>query len=728
MRPVKVLFSIGVLAASMSMPSVASETVDRPKIGLALAGGGAKGGAHVGVLKMLEELNVPVDYIAGTSMGSIIGGLYASGVTSEELEILLTTIDWENLMRDNPPRRDLAFRRKEDDARYLLNLEFGLRDGRLVWPTGLIDGQKLFFMLQSLTLQVADVDDFDELPLPFRAVATDVNTGEGVVLDHGNVATAMRASMAIPSVFSAVELDGRLLVDGGLSNNVPVDVVRAMGADIVIAVDLGAPLSSREVGSFLDIYRQTMRMLTRRNMEPQLEDADLVLVPKVSVFGTLEFGAIHEIVNRGFEEAQSRRGELEAYSVSPEIYEQLMAKHRQVDKTVPEIASVRVEGNERVDSRIIENRLRARGGEALDFDGLAADLGRVYGLGDFKSVDFYLEETAEGPGLVVRTEEKPWGPKYVHFGFSVTSDLDGGTDLGVLSNLTLTRLNARGAELRTDLLLGSDRNVFSEFYQPWDFDGQWFVAPSLEFGQRRLDFFADGRQVGELSVRQSTAALDIGYQASKYAEVRLGVERGRASVNVESGEIPADILDSLDLDSIDLAGLVFEARSDRLDSVSIPRDGSRSALYAFLSQEGLGADDEYEKFEVSAAEFDSFGRNTLFGSLSAGWSSDGNLPEYENFRLGGFGSFSGFANEELRGQYFGVLRLGLYREVGGFYVGGFVEGGNVWQTRDEVDFDSLILATTLLIGKDTALGPLYVGFGQAEEGKNKVYLALGKLL
>jgi NTE family protein len=717
-----------------AVPATARDSDERPKIGLALAGGGAKGGAHVGVLRMLEELNVPVDYIAGTSMGSIIGGLYASGLTTDELETLLTTVDWDDLMRDKPPRRDLSFRRKEDDARYLFDLEFGFEKGRVVWPTGLINGQKLFFMLQSLTLQVADVDDFDELPVPFRAVATDVNTGDAVVLDRGNVAMAMRASMAIPSVFAAVLLGDRLLVDGGLTNNVPVDVVRAMGADVVIAVDLGAPLSSRETGSFLQIYQQTMRMLTRRNMEPQLAAADLVLTPKVSVFGTLEFDAIEEIVKRGAEEAQSRAEELAAHAVAPERYAELMARHRRVDEAAPVIASVRVEGNERVDSRIIENKLRARGGEALDFDALADDLGRVYGLGDFKAVDFYIEDTAEGPGLVVRTEEKPWGPKYVRFGLSVATDLDGGGDLGLLSNLTVTQLNTRGAEWHNDLLLGTDRRITSEFYQPLDFKGRWFIAPSFELGQRRLSFFVDRREVGELSVRNSTAALDVGYQASKYAEFRLGVERGRLRVDTESGEIPADVVGDLDLGRIDLGGLVLEVQSDRLDNASVPRNGSRTRLRAFVSREGLGADAEYEKFELGASQFRSFGRDTLFGSLSAGWSSDGNLPEYESFRLGGFGSLSGFEEAQLRGQYLGVARLGIYHlfpkllSLSDLFVGGWVEGGNVWQTRDEVGFDNLILTTTFFVGKDTAFGPVYLAFGQAEEGENKVYLAVGRTL
>ena len=296
----------------------AEEAQKRPKIGLALAGGGAKGLAHVGVLRVLEELNVPVDYIGGTSMGSIIGGLYASGLSADELEEILLEIDWQDVLEDETPRKDLAFRRKEEQRRYLIGLELGIKKSGIVFPTGLKTGQKLYFMLQTLTLPVTDVEDFDRLPTPFRAVATDIHTSEAVVVDHGNLATAMRASMAIPTVFTPVVIDDRLLVDGGLSNNLPVDVVRAMGADIVIAVDLGAPLSDRQVESLIQVYSQTMRLLTRLNMEPQLAAADLVIVPPgVSKFGTLQFKASEKILLTGIEGAREQEEVLRQWAVTP---------------------------------------------------------------------------------------------------------------------------------------------------------------------------------------------------------------------------------------------------------------------------------------------------------------------------------------------------------------------------------------------------------------------------
>ncbi len=720
---------LGILLVSIEPQALAAE--ERPKIGLALGGGGAKGGAHVGVLRVLEEFHVPVDYIAGTSIGAIVGGLYATGMSVDELETALTTQDWADLLRDRPARKDLSYRRKEEDARYLFDLEVGLSKKGIEFPSGLLNGQKLFFMLQSFTLPVAAIDDFDQLSIPFRAVATDVGSGEMVVLSGGNLASAIRASMALPAIFSPVELDGRLLVDGGMVNNLPVDVVREMGADIVIAVDLGAPLSSRQVESMVEVLSQTMRMLTRPNVKSRLEDADLVLTPPLKgQYKTMDFDVISEIIPLGIEAAEAELEALRRLSIDEEEYCKLRAAQRPVKAAPGSLAFVRVEGNQRVDLRIIENQLRLEAGDEPDLEVLFDDLNRVYGLGDFERVDFRVErDPGTGTnGIVVQTREKPWGPNYLHFGLRIQSDLDGETELGLLTNVTMTRLNKRGAELRTDLLLGTVRRITSEFYQPFDFDGRWFIAPSLEFESERVGFFEDGRRVADLDVDVLTAALDLGLQFTKFAEVRFGVESGVANVDIATGEIPEESRPSFVRDDVDFGGLSFEVNSDRLDSATIPRDGGVSRIRAFSSFDSLGAEDEFDRVELSAVGFKSRGRSTYLGSLDGGWSS-GDLPEYALFTLGGFASLSGFSERELRGQYFGVARCGYYRNVfGKAYLGGWLEYGNVWQTSDEIDLDNAIFTATAFLGWDLQIGPLYLAWGQAEEGNSKIYVSLGRTL
>jgi NTE family protein len=707
----------------------AEEAQARPKIGLALAGGGAKGVAHVGVLRVLEELNVPVDYIGGTSMGAIIGGLYASGMSADELEEVLLEIDWADTLEDQTPRKDLAFRRKEDQRRYLMGLELGIKKSGMVWPTGLKTGQKLYFMLQTLTLPVADVHDFDQLPTPFRAVATDIHTGEAVVLDQGNLATAMRASMAIPTAFTPVVLDGRLLVDGGLSNNVPVDVVRDMGADIVIAVDVGAPLTDRQVESMIQVYQQTMRFLTRRNMEPQLAAADLVITPPgVAQYGTLQFKASEKILATGIEGAREQEEILRQWAVSPEEFQRLQEARVLEPLPAATIDFIGVEGNRRVDERIIRNKIRQQPGDPLDIDAVEKDIRLVYGLGDFKQVSYTLEEEGDDFGLVIQTEEKPWGPNYLHFGLELATDFAGEFDASFLINMTNTRLNSRGAELRTDLLLGRRRGIISEFYQPLDYKGRWFIAPRLVWGARPYQLFQNLQSIAEFDVTDVHGAVDLGYQFGKYGEARIGLVRGRSDVALKTGSLPEEEVNPEG--KHDVGALETRVIIDRVDHPYFPRNGYLFRGLSFYSSETLGADDEYHRLESDLGLWWTWNKkNTFLATLQGGWSPGGDLPVYDLFGIGGFFSLSGFEANQIPGQYFGVGRLGYFRQIGAKrFLGGWFEAGNAWLDRDQVGFEDLIYTGTVFLGMDTTIGPVYVAYGYADTGNSKFYLFVGRTI
>jgi len=735
---------------------------ERPKIGLALGGGGAKGGAHVGVLKLLEELNIPVDYIAGTSIGGIVGGLYATGMTSDQLTDAIANIDWNEALRDKPPRRDLSFRKKEENARYLLDLELGIGRGGIKWPSGFISGQNLFFLLQSMTLNVADVTDFHRLPIPFECVATDVGSGEMVVLDSGYLATALRATMAIPGVFAPVAFEDKLLIDGGLVNNLPVDVVQKMGADIVIAIDLGEDLSARQIGaSMIQIYQQTMRMLTRPNVNSRLEMADLVINPGVAGFGTMAFGDIVEIMQMGYDKASEMKDELSKYSVDPEVY----AAHRasqMTDAPAPvTVDFVEFEGNKRVDDRIVQNAILLEPGTKISFDmeaddirnifesrsrrekriakqmaegapvglrSLFLDLRRLYGMGDFETVDFRFEERNEETGVVISMREKPWGPNFMHFGLEINTDLGGSTAFELLLNLTKTRMNKLGAEWRNDLILGTDRVVFSEFYQPLDFHGDWFIAPRLAFGDERIRYFEDGESIAELNVGGFTAGIDLGRQFNRMAEIRLGIDAGREDVTIETGSLPPDFPEDVDLSDISTGGVRFLSRWDSVDNINVPREGLFGHLRAFQSVEDLGAQSTYLKIGTKGNGFWSRGKHTGTLGLELGW-SDGNLPVFDTFNLGGLGSLSGFVDNELRGQYVGVGRAGYYHQTfKSWFLGGWFEAGNVFQTTSEISSSNLIYSVTAILVKDTKIGPVYLAYGYADTGKSRFYLQLGRVV
>lgn len=706
--------------------TVAGQPVDggRPKIGVALAGGGAKGCAHIGVLQIFEEMGIPVDYVAGTSMGSVIGGLYAVGYSADALDELVRSIDWATAMRDRPSRADLSFRRKQESLRYPFDLELGFKDGKLRWPRGLSPGQNLFLLLRNYTLPVAGVDDFDQLPIPFRAIAADLNTGERVVLRRGDLPRAIRASMAIPGYFTPVELDGRTLVDGGVVDNLPIDEVRAMGADIVIAITLGQTLEEGNTETMMQVLGQTRAFLTKRQVDPQLERADLVLRPDVAGFSILNFEAAADIIAAGIAAAEASADELRAYAfVNP-----YRGQDRQPIPSSVTTEYVRLEGQTRVDPRIVDAKVDVAVGEELDFPALGDAITRLYGLGDFETIEYNVERDGDGrPGLVLKLRDKPWGPNYLRFGIDLQTDLDGDLSFSFLGSYTATRLNARGAEWRTDLALGTERRLLSEIYQPLDFRGEWFAAGRMELSLDRLRVFDQGRQIAELDIQRREAHLDVGYQFDEFGEIRLGLESGRANASIASGGLGRE------LDAVDFGAIVLEATGDRLDRSVLPRQGTFAKLRVLRAEPDLGSEKAYTKISFDSARFQSRGRHTLFFGLDGGWSPGGDLPFYDEFRVGGLLSFSGFREDELRGQDFVVLRAGYARQVssGGalarrMVLGGWLEAGNAWTTAEDPGFDDLIYTLTFGLGADTLIGPVYLAYGYADEGSDRLYIGIGR--
>ena len=719
------------LAALAAVPVHGEEaapaaSTSRPKIGIAFSGGGAKGCAHIGVLRVLEEMRVPVDFIAGTSMGSIVGGLYATGMDPDQLTEAILTVDWADALRDKPGRKDLVFRRKDDDLRYIPDLELGLGKGGLKYPTGLRTGQKLNGLLRKFTLPVRTVHDFDDLPTPFRAVATEIATGQMVVLGKGDLAEALRASMAIPTVFTPVEIDGQLLVDGGVTDNVPVDVVRAMGADIVIAIDIGAQFADEEaVGkSFLSILGQTNRMITRGNMIARLAAADIVITPDISGIGTLEFEKGHEIIERGENQARAQAEELRPYALSEEEYAAWRASRERQPDPIPTVVAVRFEGNERVDSRVLAAQIGTRPGRNFDPESVRSDLSRLYGLGDFESVDARIEDEGEGAAVVFRVREKPWGPTYLRLGLSVEADLEGSSDLAVLAAINRTRINSLGAEWKTEMQLGSLRLVQSGFYQPLSFDKGWFVEPSAHWRRTDYTLFVDEESVAELDLQIVGADLDLGYTFGRYGEARMGLAFDTLTARRKSGVVPPDVGVQTG-ETFQRGAIVLRGVVDRLDSATLPKNGSLTRLTALTTLEELGSDDEYSKAELRNSEYWTRGRNTLFGALQGGYSPD-ILPIYDRFQLGGFFSLSAYEPGELAGSNYGLARLGYYYRLGKLlHIGGYLEAASVAEHFSDLTDDIATTATAILLA-DTPLGPFYVGYASAEEGRRALYILFGR--
>ncbi len=725
----KTSWFISVLALVAASSTAENVSTNRPRIGLVLGGGGALGISHIGVLKVLEEERVPIDCIAGTSMGAIIAGLYASGMSPDEIEAFLAGLNWDEVMSDHTPRRELFFRRKLEDQRYLVELGIG-RHG-LKMGTGLAAGQKFNNELQLQVQRSADVTDFDRLPIPYRAVATDLMSGKAYVMGHGNLARVMRASMAVPAVFTAVELEGHLLVDGGIVNNLPVDVVEAMGADIIIAVDVGS--SSDEVNrddlkSIGGVLGRTYAIAQRPEQLENFQRADIGLQPDLTGFTASQFDRVLELVPKGEEAAREAVTKLRALSLDEETYQARITSQRRSPPEAMILDSVKVSGNKRVNEKAIRGRIYSRPGEPFSESAMRHDLMRVYGIGEFEQVLYHLEQKEDGSGVLsYETTEKPAGPLYLSIGLNLRSDFENDADWNILLNLTRRSMNALGGEWRNELQLGSTQAVLSEFYQPLNYGGILFVAPVVEYRSEREDVYDEKDHIAEYDVQTTEGRLDFGIQLRHYAELRVGPIWGVGKATVETGSAGLPEFDET------YFGPAFSLIVDRKDRTYFARKGYYLAVQGLFPREEAGGDNSFDKVAALASINHSLGDHTLMLTLQYGDSLGSDLPGYAQFTLGGASSFAGLAEDQFRGSSLGVASVGYrYRlmplpsQIGrAVYAVSRFDVGNVWE--DDIDTDDLRYGVGVGLGVDTAMGPIYLTYGVADGGYRRLYFSLGSI-
>jgi NTE family protein len=726
----------GVLAAlllwcGLVVPIAAA---DRPRIGLALSGGGARGAAHVGVLRELERLRIPIDYIAGTSMGAVVGGLYASGLGPAEIERAIEEIDWEDIFRDAPARPDRRFRRKQDDLLFLMKQRPGVkeREREVDLVPALIQGQKLDLTLRRLTLPVAGVTDFDALRIPFRAVATDVVTGRAAILGSGDLAQAIRASMAIPAVFAPVEAGDKLLVDGGIAMNLPVEVVRAMGADIVIAVDISGPRRGKEdITNVLQMLDQIASLVTWRNTEAQLDslrERDVLIVPPLGdrVLAS-DFDKQFLAVAIGEEGARAEVRALVPLSLPGPAYAAYRERHAPPPQTAPVVDRVRVENDSRLSDAVIERRLEAREGERLDTAAVERDLTRVYDQDNFERVTYRIERADGQTELVVRAEEKSWGTSSLQGGLELSSTLDGDSFFNIGAAYTMLPVNRWNGEWRTLLKLGEEPSLFTELYQPLDPQERWYVSLGAGYVSNKVALYKSGaRRAPEVEYDLARLGLDlqIGRNLGGWGRTSLAYRYDQGDADVWIGD-PS------------YAGyrfregeLTWSLEADRLDNLGFPTDGYSGFAYATAMREALGADEDYTQLGLGLLAARSSGRNAFNLGLRLRGTVGDDAPIQGLFRTGGFLNLSGFNQNQLSGQHEGLVRLAYLRDLETklvpTYLGASLEWGGVWQGHGEIGFDSTLFAGSLFLGADTPLGPVYGAYGRTEAGESAIYLFLGR--
>jgi len=731
------------LAGFLLLQSFACLAQERkPRVGLALGGGGARGVAHLGVLKVLEEMRIPISCVAGTSMGALVGGVYASGMPIDELTARVARIDWDDTFNDDPPRVEKPFRAKRDDFLNLFPLELGQRGFALLLPPGATAGYKVEFLLRDLVARAGNFaeQDFDRLPIPYRALATNIEDGTSRVFRRGDLVKAMRASMSVPGAIAPVEIDGALYVDGGLLQNIPVAAAREACADVVVAVNVGSGLLKRdEIRSMLGISLQMINVLMEQNVRASLATvgpADVLIEPALGEFSAADFGHAMSLVAIGEAAARAQADKLRRFSVSEEEYRAWRASLAARLPAVPPVTDLRVStALGRVNPQVIERQLAEVPGidlrkrEERDFSvpNLNARLEEVYGGGDFERMDYRFADGPAGRTVEVSGVEKSWGPNYVKFGLSLASDKEQ-TRFGLGASHRATWLNSLGAEWRNDAQVGYHDRVSSEFYQPLHFRSGMFVAPRYEFNQKPIVFFVDGRRVGQYNVQTSRAHLDLGVQ-NKYGELRLGAFAGRLKAQEDFGTFR--LAPNFDIDQ---TGYTASFTIDQIDRPQFPRSGLLVNASAYGTTSTDDPDGNYGKADLFALAAKTWGRHTLQLAGYVGDTVQGQTPPYDPFLLGGFLRGSGYRMDELLGTSVALVRAvysnrlaALPSQLGsGVYAGGSLEATRA-RLGGIAGPEKTRPSASLFLAADTFLGPAYLAYGQALSGERpwSLYLMLG---
>ncbi|MEO5718876.1 MAG: patatin-like phospholipase family protein, partial [Chthoniobacterales bacterium] len=578
----------------------------RPKVGLALGGGGARGVAHIGVLKALEELGIPVDYIAGTSMGAVVGGLYASGMSPEEIEAHFREADWRYLLSNSSPRESETFRSKQRDFDLDQNVELGLsRSGAVQLPEGLVAGRKLLVNLRQLTLPVRGIEDFDRLPIPFRAIATNIETGEKVVIDHGHLAEAMRASMAVPGVFAPYRIGAKTLVDGGLTSNLPIETVQAMGADIVIAVDVSPVLlKADKLDSVLSVTNQMLDIMIGQNRAGQLQrlrKGDILIRLEMPDASSADFVGSTRNAAEGYAKTMQRAPALRSIAVGTDQFARYLAGQRRAPAAGAQISFVEVERPNETERQELKEPIPFRPGEHLEFSELEKHLVEFEGMRDFEVADFRVVESEGQYGLRLQPRRKARGPNFLSFGADFAYGTPGTADANVLLDWRMTELNSLGAEWESILRLGDLSTVFSEWYQPLEPTRTLFLTPSIRYASELIDALDSNDERRRFRLQSIVGQLDTGLRLGRIGEVRLGYARGLSDIG-ETLNLPRN-----SSGTSERAELRASATIDTLDRTAFPRSGWFARLEADVSERSLGAEDNYSRVQGELYKPISFG-------------------------------------------------------------------------------------------------------------------------
>ncbi|MGL5813022.1 MAG: patatin-like phospholipase family protein [Aeromonas sp.] len=721
---------------------------ERPKVALVLSGGGAKGAAHIGVLKVLEEKRIPVDIVVGTSMGAYVAGMYAMGLSAEEVERTTLAIDWNKGYQDKVGRNELSLRKKQQSEKYQLRTDIGINGDQTQLPDGFFQGQSMASLLRHATSNLPVQKSFDNLPIPYRAMATDMETVTPFVLDHGSLAKAMQASMSIPGALKPVDWEGRILADGGTVNNMPVDVAKAMGADVVIAVDIGAKLRTREsLKSGLAMIDQLTTYMTQVGTEKQkalLGPKDVLLSPEFGDIGIADFARMPDGIKIGEEVALRASSQLDGLSLSPDAYadyrnQKLSRRAERSGQPAYYIDKVEIINKSRLSDETVRAMLKVRPDKVQTYDSLEAGIRRLYALESFDRITYEVEERDGENVLVVNASEKNWGPGYLNFQLGFSDDFESNSNYNVGMSYTLTNVNDWGGEWLTEASLGTAKHLKTDFYTPLEPSQTYYGEASLAYDKtpRRIFFPEEDEQtlgVSYLDSEYSFTSMDLalGWNRQPWSRLSFGLEGKVGNIDIQN-------ISNADMDA-SAWGPYVRFEHDTLDSRYFPYEGIYWDIkggYTHVrldSNDGSTENSEGLNYHLAMIKPWSWGRHSINLMLEGGGSSsEEEVPLYVQ-DLGGLFRLSGFQHYQLSGRYslFGGLRY-IYRvadnDFGAFkaplFLGGSLEQGNVWDSGEEISLENSYTAGSVYVGVESFLGPIFLGYGMAEGGHEMFYLQLG---
>jgi NTE family protein len=730
------LTQLSILAAAQSEQPVQKQSQQpsssvptrRPRIGLALSGGAALGLAQIGVIQWLEENHIPVDRVAGTSMGSIIGLMYATGMSPDEMRKFAEGIDWNEALLPEPTYRQLSYRRKQDRRDYQVEAALGIKHG-LRGPNGFNPGLGVGLLLDRIAFPEFGISSFDDLPIPFRCVATDMQSGDRVVLHGGSLPRAVRASMAIPGVFTPVEINGHLLADGGMVENIPVEVAREMDADKVIAVDLQMPLGGHEqLETLTGVLSRAVSVMILQNERQSLKLADATVTVDTGNFSMTDYDRVPDLIRLGYRSAANQAAVLLPYAITydAEWQQYLAARNARKRPQPKEVQSVTVSGGDSDTNSRIERRLKSDKGVPLNLKKLETQLTRIAGEGEFDRLGYegFMQDGV--PVLRVTAHEKTYGPPFVDLAVNVDGSGVAAFDFSAGVRVTFMDVEHHGGEWRNDLMLGSSNLAATEFYQPIA-NTHFFVAPYAFASKLPRNAFDGQTRVAVFGDERAGGGFDVGFDSGRRSQLRFGYQifSGKLAPLIGSSGLPA------------LSGSSGEFRTryvwDGQDSPAIPGKGTRivASLARVLQSPGLVH--PIAQLDVQTSTFIPTSEKTsLFLAAAAGTTFHGTASQFQIFSLGGPFRLGAYLPNEFVGNDYGYASFGFRRELYRLpqlvgkrvYWGGWYEAGSAFNSPD-----SLIVRGSANAGfiADTIVGPIAIFGSVSPTGQSRVNFSIGRL-